>query len=52
MKTTLIIEVNSHPCNEYVIKNYSIKVCEMQTVSRPERFGCAHFGEKINKNLT
>ena len=22
MKTTFIIEVNSHPCNEYIIKNY------------------------------
>ena len=26
MKTTFIIEINSHPCNEYVIKNYKHQV--------------------------
>ena len=34
MKTTFIIKINSHTCNEYILKK--IKVSKMQTLSRPE----------------
>ena len=46
MKATLIIEINSHLCNEYVIK-----VCEMQTVSSPECLGCDTFWTEDKKQF-
>ena len=43
MNTTLIIEINSHTWNKHTIKITSIKVCKMQTVSRPKCSGCETF---------
>ena len=53
MKAKFIIKMNSHPCNEISEKMTNIKVCEMHTVSRPERSGCDRFctGNKKQYNL-
>ena len=51
MKTTLIIEINSHPYNEYVIQTTSIEVCEMQTVLCPECPRCNTFWTEDKKQF-
>ena len=43
VRTTFIIEINSYPCKSISQKITSIKVCEMRTVSRPERSECDTF---------
>ena len=52
MKTTLIMEINSHPCNEYTIKNYKhqdlkCRQCHVRNV--PD---VIYFGQEIKNNLT
>ena len=47
MKTTFIIKINSHTCNEYIFKK--IKVSKMQTLSRPESSGCDTFWTEDKK---
>ena len=39
MKTTLIIEINSHPCHEYIIKNY-----KHQGLWNADSVALGHFG--------
>ena len=52
MKTTFIIEINSHSCNEYFIKNYKHQSlwnadCHVRNVPN-----VTHFGQQIKNNLT
>ena len=52
MKATLIMEINSHPCNEYTIKNYKhqglkCRQCHVRNV--PD---VIYFGQEIKNNLT
>ena len=51
MKTTLIIEINSHPCNECHKKLQASRFVKMQTVSRLEHSGCNTFWTEDKKQF-
>ena len=52
MKATSITEINSHPCNEYLIKNYKYQGLWNGTLSRPERSGYHTFSTTVKSKLT
>ena len=53
MKITFIVEINSHPCNEYIIKKLQasrfVKCRQCHIGNVPD---VTHFGQQIKNNLT
>ena len=51
MKTTFIIEINSHPCNKYIIQNYKHQGLRNVDSVTSRSFQMGHILDKICKKI-